>query len=54
MSIVYPLAFPSVPGARGVTLTANFIVAQAASPFTGQQQVYEHAGSWWSARRASL
>jgi hypothetical protein len=50
MSIVYPLALPSVPGARGVTLTANFIVAQTASPFTAQQQVYEHPGSWWSAQ----
>jgi hypothetical protein len=50
MSIIYPLALPVSPGARGVTLTANFIVAQSASPFTAQQQVYEHPGSWWSAQ----
>lgn len=50
MSITYPLALPTNLSARGVTMKANFIVAQSNSPFTAQQQVYEHQGSWWSAQ----
>lgn len=48
MSIVYPLAMPAGnPQAKNIVLTANFVVAQSVSPFTAQEQVYQHVGTWW-------
>ena len=51
MAIVYPLALPAgQPTARRISLLAKWIVAESVSPFTGQQQIYEHQGSWWEAK----
>lgn len=46
MPISYPLNFPAV-GVRSVNIRAKSVVGLSASPFTGQQQVYKHAGQWW-------
>jgi hypothetical protein len=51
MAIVYPLVMPAMPpGPKQITLVQNFIVAENDSPFTAQAQIYEHQGSWWSAK----
>lgn len=51
MSIAYPLIMPATPpGPKQIALAQNFIVGENDSPFTGQGQVYEHPGSWWSAK----
>lgn len=51
MSIVYPLTMPATPLApKQIQLAQNFIVAEFPSPYTAQQQIYEHQGSWWTAR----
>jgi hypothetical protein len=48
MSIAYPLSMPAGnPQAQSVVLTMNYAVAQSVSPFTSQEQVYEHLGTWW-------
>jgi hypothetical protein len=45
----YPIAMPPMPpGPKQIRLAQNFVVARNDSPFTSQQQVYEHQGSWWS------
>lgn len=46
MAIVFPVNFPAV-GIRSMTIRGRNIVGLSASPFTGQQQVYKHAGQWW-------
>jgi hypothetical protein len=51
MSITYPLSMPATPpGFRQIELIENSVVGVSVSPFTGQQQVYEWPGSWWSAK----
>jgi hypothetical protein len=49
MPISYPLTLPAVTGAgfAQFQMTLRRVVAVAASPFTGQQQVYRHPGAWW-------
>lgn len=49
MTITYPLALPATPKAKRVTLRMMDVVAMSRSPFTGQSQVYAHAGQWWEA-----
>jgi hypothetical protein len=49
MSISYPVSMPAGdPQAASVVLEMNSIVAQSISPFTAQEQVYQHPGQWWS------
>src|SRR6267154_423667 len=51
MAIQYPIAMPPMPpGPKQIQLAQNFIVAKNASAFTGQQQIYEHQGSWWTGK----
>ena len=49
MAIEYPLILPTTPGLRSVEFHARQISGMTASPFTGQQQVYEWSGEWWEA-----
>lgn len=42
MAITYPIALPTAQGFRRVTIEPRSAVAMYASPFTGQQQVYQH------------
>ncbi len=48
MAISYPVTFPSI-GIRSMTIRARSVVGISQSPFTGQQQVYQHQGQWWEA-----
>lgn len=48
MSITFPITMPTF-GIEKITLKAVNIVAVSTSPFTGQQQVYEHQGGHWQA-----
>jgi hypothetical protein len=48
MAISYPVSFPSIP-IQQMTIRARSVVGVSASPFTGQQQVYQHQGQWWEA-----
>jgi hypothetical protein len=51
VSISYPLTPPaSPPGFASVDMTGESLTGLAASPFTGQQQVYEWAGQFWHAK----
>src|SRR2546430_7203627 len=51
MAVTYPIAMPAMPpGPAKLQLAQNFIVAKSDSPFTAQQQVYEHQGSWWTGK----
>ncbi|SRR5579884_686123 len=51
MSITYPLSLPSSPpGIEAIELSSNDVVGIGASPFTGQQQILEWPGNWWTAR----
>lgn len=43
----YPITLPNSPKARELTWRAVSRVAEAASPFTGQSQIYAHPGQWW-------
>lgn len=45
----YPISLPPTPGFRQSSFRARNIVSDTASPFTGQQQVFKHAGEWWEA-----
>jgi len=42
MAITYPIALPTAQGFRRVTIAPQSRVAIFASPFTGQQQIYQH------------
>lgn len=48
MAISYPVTVPSL-GIRNMTIRARSVVGISTSPFTGQQQVYQHQGQWWEA-----
>ena len=47
MTIIYPIAAPTVRGPSSISLTPNDVVAVAVSPFTGSQQAQRHQGQWW-------
>lgn len=47
MAITFPLALPTVTGIRSIQWLPRTVVGLNASPFTGQQQVYEWPGQWW-------
>lgn len=49
MSISYPLSLPTSIGIAQITLSANNAVAISQSPFTFQQQVFQHPGQRWTA-----
>jgi hypothetical protein len=42
MAITYPIALPTAQGFRRVTIAPQSRVAIFSSPFTGQQQIYQH------------
>ena len=44
----YPLTFPTVSGIKTQRFSLNRTVAVSASPFTGQEQVFQHEGEIWS------
>jgi len=45
----YPLTLPTVTGVRTQNFGLSRVVAVTQSPFTNQQQVYEHEGAQWKA-----
>lgn len=49
MTISFPVALPTTKTARQVRFTARSVVGMGRSPFSGSQQVYAHAGTWWEA-----
>lgn len=49
MAISYPITLPTAQGFRRVTIAPRSAVAIYASPFTGQQQVYQHPGQFLTA-----
>jgi hypothetical protein len=50
MTISYPLSMTGLRAPRSIKPMRNSVVAGSASPFTGSQQIYAHAGQWWSAQ----
>ena len=44
----YPLTFPTVSGIKTQRFSLNRTVAVSASPFTGQEQVFQHEGEFWT------
>ena len=44
----YPLTLPTVTGVRTQNWGLNRVVAVTESPFTNQQQVFEHDGAQWT------
>lgn len=47
MTITYPVAFPTQPGIKVSKFTMDDAVAMSESPFSFEQQVYEHQGKRW-------
>jgi hypothetical protein len=47
MAISYPISLPATPGFIRSRLLMRAVAAVSASPFTGEQQVYQHQGQWW-------
>lgn len=47
--MIFPISMPSAPVAKSIRWRRKSIVGVAASPFSGQQQIYAHAGRWWEA-----
>ena len=45
----YPLTFPTVSGIQTQRFSLVRTVAVSSSPFTGQDQVFQHEGEFWSA-----
>ena len=45
----FPLTFPSTTGVTKSNFTLSRVIGMSASPFTGQQQVYEHSFALWKA-----
>jgi len=45
----YPLTLPTITGIKTQNFGLNRVVAVTESPFTNQEQVYEHNGSQWRA-----
>lgn len=50
MAITFPLSMTGLKTPRSIKPMRNSVVAGSASPFTGSQQIYAHAGQWWSAQ----
>ena len=48
MAITFPVTFPTL-GIKSMTIRAKSTVGISTSPFTGQQQVFQHQGQWWEA-----
>jgi len=44
----YPLTFPTVSGVRTQKFSLVRTVAVSSSPFTGQDQVVQHEGEFWT------
>ena len=44
----YPLTFPTVSGIKTQRFALTRTVSVSASPFTGQEQVFQHEGEIWS------
>ena len=44
----YPLTLPAVTGIQTQNFQLNRTIAVSVSPFTAQQQVFEHEGEFWS------
>lgn len=49
MAITYPLAIPNLSAIASFTLTRENVVGVSQSPFTFEQQVYQHQGQRWGA-----
>ncbi len=49
MAIVYPLALPTTPTPSRMLMRSVNAVALSQSPFTFEQQVFEHQGGMWAA-----
>lgn len=47
MAISFPLDFPSLKGPQEMGFRMQSISGVGASPFTGEQQSFEHTGQWW-------
>lgn len=47
MSLTYPLTLPAAFRVARMTITGRSVVAVAESPFTMEQQVYQHQGQGW-------
>lgn len=52
MSIVYPLSFPATPGPAQATIEPNDTIGVSTSPYTGQQELVEHQGKFWTLKVA--
>lgn len=48
MAITYPLTFPTAKGIAQATFRGQAIVGVVTSIFTGEQDVQEHAGQFWT------
>lgn len=48
MALTFPLSLPSV-GLRSIAFRAQSVVGLSESPFTLEQQLYEHQGEGWGA-----
>jgi len=44
----YPLTFPTVSGIKTQRFALTRTVSVSASPFTGQEQVFQHEGEFWT------
>lgn len=47
MAISYPLTLPAAFRVARMSITGSSVVSVAASPFTMEQQVYQHQGQGW-------
>lgn len=50
MTISYPLSLPASRGIRSIAFAPASVVGISESPFTFEQQAYQHFGERWSAR----
>ncbi len=48
MAVVFPLTFPTYPEPAEATVEPNDSVAALASIFTGQEDIQEHQGGFWT------
>lgn len=49
MAISYPINLPSSPAPAEIRIFPRSVVAVSVSPFTGQQQAFQHQGQVWQA-----
>jgi hypothetical protein len=50
MAITYPLALPTTAIPKAIKFSPVAVVAQTVSPFTLQEEVFEHQGQMWAAQ----